>query len=215
MKRVNHWRARFIALTLAAGLAAVAAPAAQKPDLFSELYARGAAKQKTMTSLRARFTETTTNSLLTRPIVAKGTLMTAAPARVRMVYTEPDAKTLTMDGKMLTIVWPSRNERQQINVTETQKRIDHYFTSASVKELRSLFDIDARPDAKIRDHDVIDMKPKRKQISQGLTSLELWIDRKSDMLTQMRMTFPGGDQKTIALEDLELNVPVNDAMFRQ
>jgi hypothetical protein len=30
----------------------------------------------------------------------------------------------------------------------------------------------------------------------------------------MRMSFPGGDQKTIALEDITLNVPVTDATFQ-
>ena len=199
-----------------AGLVTAAVPgAAQRPDLFADLYARGGAKQKVMKSLRGTFTETTTSTLLTRPIVARGTVIAAAPARVRMVYTEPDAKTLTMDGKTLTIVWPARNERQQINVGETQKRIDQYFTSASIKDLQSMFEITARPDATMRDHDLVDMKPKRKQISQGLARLEIWIDRRSDLLTQLRMTFPGGDQKTVTLEDLEVNYPVTDAMFRQ
>ena len=199
-----------------AGLLTAAVPgAAQRPDLFGDLYARGMAKQKIMKSLRGKFTETTTSTLLTKPIVARGTVIAAAPARVRMVYTEPEAKTLTMDGKALTIVWPARNERQQIDVGETQKRIDQYFTGASIKDLQSMFEIAARPDPAMRDHDLVDMKPKRKQIAQGLSRLEIWIDRRSDLLTQMRMTFPGGDQKTLTLEDLEVNYPVTDALFKQ
>jgi hypothetical protein len=30
---------------------------------------------------------------------------------------------------------------------------------------------------------------------------------------QVRMTFPGGDQKTIALEDVVLTVPIGDDTF--
>jgi hypothetical protein len=30
----------------------------------------------------------------------------------------------------------------------------------------------------------------------------------------MQLTFPGGDQKTIALEDIAINVPVSDDTFR-
>jgi hypothetical protein len=33
------------------------------------------------------------------------------------------------------------------------------------------------------------------------------------MLVQMRLTFPGSDQKTIALEDIATNVPVSDDTF--
>ena len=50
------------------------------------------------------------------------------------------------------------------------------------------------------------MRPKRKQIREGLERLELWIDRDTLMLAQMRMSFPGGDTKTIRLEDLAVNV---------
>ncbi len=189
-------------------------PLLAAPDLFTEIYARGLVRQRTMTSLRARFTETTTSSLLVKPIVAHGTVVAAAPARVAMTYTDPEAKTLTMDGKTLTLSWPDRQERQQINITDIQKRIDRYFTHASVDELRSMFEIAAGPDVKLRHADLIDMKPKRKQIREGLERLELWIDRNNDLLVQMRMTFPGGDQKTIALDDLTLNVPVTDDMFR-
>ena len=220
MNRVNRRRtlAGALGMLIIAAAAVVGTEpgvAQQKPDLFTEIYKRGSAKQKVMKTLRGRFVETTTSTLLTKPIVARGTVIAAAPSRVRMTYAEPEAKTLTMDGKTLTIVWAGRNERQQINVTDIQKRIDQYFTTASVKDLQSMFEIAARPDATMRDHDLVEMTPKRKQISQGLARLEIWIDRTSDLLTQMRMTFPSGVQKTIALDDLEINVPVTDAMFTQ
>jgi outer membrane lipoprotein-sorting protein len=131
-----------------------------------------------------------------------------------MTYTDPEAKTLTMDGKTLTVDWPGRQERQQINVTDIQKRIDHYFPRASVEELRSMFEVTAGPDTRLGHADWIEMTPKRKQIREGLERLELWVDRDSYMLVQMRMTFPGGDEKTLTLADLALNVPVTDDMFR-
>jgi outer membrane lipoprotein-sorting protein len=183
-------------------------------DLFTEIYDRGIVKQRSMRSIRARFTETTTSSLLARPIVAHGTVVAAMPARVLMTYTDPEPKIVTMDRRTLTVRWPDRHQQERIDITEMQKRVDQYFTRASVEDLRSMFEIHASPDSARRGQDVIDMRPKRKQIQQGLQRLEIWIDQSSDMLTQMRMTFPGGDQKTIALDDVELNVPVTDDMFK-
>jgi outer membrane lipoprotein-sorting protein len=58
------------------------------------------------------------------------------------------------------------------------------------------------------------MRPKRKQIKQGLERLELWIDRESLLLVQMQMTLAGGDRKTIRLEDVAVNVPISDETFR-
>jgi outer membrane lipoprotein-sorting protein len=58
------------------------------------------------------------------------------------------------------------------------------------------------------------MVPKRKQIRQGLERLELWIDRNTLLLNQMAMSFPGGDKKTIRLDDVELNVPIAADTFQ-
>jgi outer membrane lipoprotein-sorting protein len=191
-----------------------ARPAAPSGDLFDQLFQRGLIRQKSMKSIRATFTETTVSTLLVKPIVARGTIVAAPPARVRMTYTEPDPKLVVMDAGKLTVVWPRRSEREQIDIRETQKRIDQYFTKASVEDLRKLFDIKAVPDPVMRSADRIEMTPKRKQIKQGLEKLELWIDREKEVLVQMRMAFPGGDQKTIALDDIMLNVPLGDDTFQ-
>lgn len=197
-------------------LLSMAGPQARAPkgDLFTEIFQRGLVQQKSMTSIRGSFTETTTSSLLVKPIVGKGTIVAAPPARVRMTYTEPEPKTIVMDGKTLTVIWPKRNEREQIDIRGTQKRIDQYFTNASIDDLKKSFDIRAEPDGAMRRTDRVDMIPTRKQIKQGLEKLELWIDRESALLVQMRMTFPGGDTKTIALEDLAVNAPVSADTFQ-
>jgi outer membrane lipoprotein-sorting protein len=201
-------------LLLLLSVAAPQAPAARPGDLFAGIFERGTIKQKSMKSIRASFTETTTSSLLVKPIVARGTIIAAPPARVLMVYAEPEPKTIAIDQGKLTVVWPKRNEREQIDIKDTQKRINQYFTNASLNDLKKLFDITAEPDTAIRRADRVEMTPKRKQIRQGLEKLVLWIDRETDMLVQMRMSFPSGDQKTIALEDIALNVPIDDDTFQ-
>jgi len=201
-------------LLLLLSMAAPRADGARPADLFSEIFQRGLAKQKSITSLRASFTETTTSSLLVKPIVARGTIVAAPPALVRMTYTEPEPKVVVMDGRTLTILWPRRGEREQIDIRETQKRIDRYFANASLEELRRSFDISAAPDAALRRADRVEMIPKRKPIKQGLEKLELWIDRETTLLVQMRLWFPGGDQKTIALSDITTNEPLARDVFQ-
>jgi outer membrane lipoprotein-sorting protein len=195
-------------------LISIAAPPAAKDDLFTQLFDRSVIAQQSIKSIQARFTETTTSSLLDRPIVTHGTIVAAPPARVLMTYTEPERRTITMDGKSLLVAWPDRGQREKIDISQTQKRIDQYFSHASVDQLRSMFDIVAEHEPGKRDIDRIDMRPKRKQIKQGLERLELWIDTQRNLLVQMQMTFPGGDRKTIVLEDILVNVPVTDDLFR-
>jgi outer membrane lipoprotein-sorting protein len=200
-------------LSLLAAASVVASQPAPAKDLFAQVYERAAATRLSMHSIRAHFTETTVSSLLEQPLVAHGTVIAAPPSRVLMTYTDPERRTILLDSKSLVIVWADRRERETIDISQVQKRIDHYFATASLDQLRSMFDITAQPDRAMRDTNRVDMRPKRKQIKQGLERLELWINRDS-LLVQMRMTFPGGDQKTIALDDIAVNVPIGDETFR-
>ncbi len=131
-----------------------------------------------------------------------------------MIYREPDRHSVIIDGKSLAIEWPDRREQQVIDISNMQKRIEHYFAHASIAQLRSMFEISAAPDATVAGRIRIDMRPKRKQVRDGLERLELWIDRDQLLLSQLRMTFPGGDQKTIRLEELTVNIPIAAGTFQ-
>ena len=98
-------------------------------------------------------------------------------------------------------IWTSENDKNAV-------------PAGAVCHFRKSFDIKAQPDAAMRRADRVEMIPKRKQVKQGLEKLELWIDRETVMMIQMRLSFPGGDQKTIALSDLAVDVPLADDAFR-
>jgi hypothetical protein len=95
----------------------------------------------------------------------------------------------------MTIAWPSRSIRQARDIGTAQKRIQKYFVDASPSELRSHFDVSAREADDRPGQYLVVMIPKRKQIQEGLTKLELWIDRSTLLMSAMRMTFPNGDTK--------------------
>jgi len=203
----------FLRLLVAASVIASQAPPQGPEDLFTQIYQSAVTRRQSIHSIRARFTEITTSSLLEKPLVAHGTVIAAPPGRVLMTYTDPERRTIALDGRSLVIVWPDRHEREKIDISQIQKRVDRYFTQANPEQLRSMFDIRAEPDAAMRGADLIEMRPKRKQIKQGLERLALWIDRERTLLVQMEMTFPGGDKKTITLDDIALNVPIGDDTF--
>ena len=59
----------------------------------------------------------------------------------------------------------------------------------------------------------IDLVPRRKQIKQGLERLQIWISREPMLLSQIKMTFPGGDSDTVTIMDAQLNVPIPANVF--
>lgn len=193
----------FVLLLALAGVSTAAAPA--PADLFDDLFARSQPIDATVKTIDASFIETTESPLLRKPLVAEGTVHVVRPHAVEMVYTKPERKTITIkDGKLL-LDMPQRNIKQDRDISEALARIDKYFVDKSPKELRRHFTIAASEDKERAGTYRIDMTPKRKQIEQGLTRLELWLRKDTLLLDAMRMHFPGDSTKMMEFRDLVLN----------
>jgi outer membrane lipoprotein-sorting protein len=180
---------------------------------FDELYQRGQKANGGLKTLTARFTETTTSPLLTRPLVARGTLALQRPSTVVLRYDAPEARTVLIDDKRLLLSWPGRNIYQTRNIGQMQSRIQKYFVEGNPDELRKSFDITVTDAEQRAGTDHVVLVPKRKQIREGLTLLDLWIDHSSLLLTAMRMTFAGGETKLMTLEDVVPNAPIAPGTF--
>ena len=213
--RVHRALAAFAAISLcllSMPLVARQKPAAPSPT-FDELYRRGQKANAGLKTLTARFTETTTSSLLEKPLVSRGMLYvqrTAPAPRVALHYTDPDVRTMLIDGNRMTTSWPSRNIRTKTDVSRAQRQAQN---SNDASDLRKAFDITLRAtSARPGTHEVL-MVPKRKQISETLTRLELWVEEGNGLLKAMRMTFANGDLKLMEFEDVSPNATIDAAVF--
>lgn len=183
------------------GIAAAPAPA----DLFDDLYKRSQPIDATVKTIDASFVETTESPLLRKPLLGEGMLRVVRPHGVEMVYAKPERKTVTIKDGKLVIAAPDRNFTQERDITQALARIDKYFVDKSPKELRRHFTIAASEDKDRAGTYRIDMTPKRKQIEQGLTRLELWLRKDTLMLDAMRMHFPGEAIKMLEFRDVVVN----------
>ena len=199
-----------IALTALLTLTASRAPGGQ--DLFDTLHARIRAAEAKRTTIRARFVETTTSSLLVKPMVSEGSLVGEKPARMAITYVSPEPRTILMDGQRLFVARAGRKDVEQVDITEIMKTVNKYFTNADPGQLRRAFTIRAFADPAIPAWYQVDLLPKRKQIKQGLERLQFWVSA-DYMLTQMTMTFAGGDTTVFKLQDVELNVAIPPGTF--
>jgi outer membrane lipoprotein-sorting protein len=219
----SHTRQRAVAVTVVLLTTLVLVGSAQPKSVpqkpaeddasFDALYRRGSAINGSLKTLTAKFTETTTSSMLTRPLVASGTVAVERPARVVLHYLQPEPRDVLIDGDRLTVSWPGRGIRDVTNIAGANRRIQKYFIDSDPKELRDSFEISSRiADDRPRTYRLT-MSPKRKQIREGLSGLELWLDQSSLLLAAMRMTFPNGDTKLMVLEDVMANPPIDPKVF--
>jgi outer membrane lipoprotein carrier protein len=199
-----------IAIVVASALMLCAAAAR---DLFDDIYASSRGVEASIRTVTAHFTEESTSSLLSSPVVSRGSLAVIRPDRIVMRYSDPVGRILLIDGDQLTLVWPSRGVRDRSNIGEARRRIDKYFVDKSPAELRRNFAIAAKVAPDHTNTWEVGMTPTRSQIRQGLTGLTLRIDRSSLMLRTLRMQFPTGDTKTLTFDDVVINGPVDPRMF--
>jgi outer membrane lipoprotein-sorting protein len=185
------------------------APAASTRESFDDLYRRGQLTNAAITTLTAQFTESTTSSLLTRPLVSRGTLAVQRPSRVILRYADPELRVVLIHGNRMTMSWPSREVRRESDIRRAQERVQRYFLNGSAAELRREFDIELRATSERQGTYEVALRPKRKQIRETLTRLDLWVNPSSSLLAAMRMTFENGDTKTMTFENVVTN-PVLD-----
>jgi outer membrane lipoprotein-sorting protein len=207
-----------VALAAFGRAALIAQSESSGENSFDALYRRGSQITADMKTLTGRFTETTQSTLLSRPLVASGTVAVQRPSKgvqskIVLHYTEPEIRDVLIEGDQLVVAWPGRHVRDTTNIAAANRRIQKYFVDSSPDELRKSFDIaDDVPTDRPGTYRLT-LLPKRKQIREGLTRLELWIDQKAAMLTAMQMTFPNGDTKMMEFQDVALNVPIDPAVF--
>ncbi len=184
--------------------------AAQPPDSFDQLYARGQQVNASIRTLTASFTETTTSALLVEALVGRGTLAVERPSRVVLRYTAPNARTVLIENDRLTTTWPTR---QTLDVGAAMDRVERMFVNGTAKDLRQQFTIDeTQAGNRAGTHHVV-LTPKQRRIREGLASLELWVDRQTALPAAMRMVFPNGDSKLMTFSDVRPNQALAPGTF--
>ena len=115
---------------------------------------------------------------------------------------------MLIDGDRLTVSWPGRaHPRRHQHRRREPAHPEVFRRQHAGASCADSFDIvsekaDDRPSTYR-----LTMVPRRKQIREGLSRLELWLDQTSLLLAAMRMTFPNGDTKLMVLEDVVANAP--------
>jgi outer membrane lipoprotein-sorting protein len=185
----------------------------QTDHLFESIYKRGSQLNTQLKTLTARFTETTTSELLSRPLVATGTLAVERPLLVVLHYEQPERRHVLIEGDRLTVTWPGRHIREATSIATINRRIQRYFVDKTPTQLQDNFTITTEKAGDRPRTYKLTMLPKRKQIREGLTRLELWLDDSSLLLAAMRMTFPNGDTKLMVLDNIVANEPIDAEVF--
>lgn len=164
-------------------------------------------------AISASFVETTSSTLLAKPLVLRGRVVAQRPSNVVLTYDAPDARVVRIVDGRLTVNWPGRGLNETKDVRSSLQRATRTILGKSPDELRKLFDITAVDAPDTAGTWKVTFVPKRRQLREGVERLHLWIGQQSLLLEALEMELPGGDTRRMDFSDVIVNPPIVASVF--
>jgi hypothetical protein len=128
-------------------------------------------------------------------------------------YTDPEARLVLIDGDRMTTSWPARHLRETSNIASAQGRVQKYLANESADELLKQFDVEVHdPGERPRSFEVR-LTPRRRQVRETVTRLDLFVERPSFLLGAIRLSFANTDTKMMVFDDVEPNATIPPDAF--
>lgn len=167
-----------------------------------------------MQTLQCRFVQNKTTALLAEPTVSEGTMLYAAPDKMRWEYTTPYHFALVVNGERIARIMDDKTEVLDAKQSKMYKNMtDLIIGSASGKKLfdTTVFDITLYDDGATWR---AEMLPLRKDMKRMFAKLVFRFDRKTGVISSVEFVETKGDTTQIRLEDLRPNIwPLDESLF--
>ncbi len=206
-------------LLLMSGLSAVAAPAETTEAALARMDQEAAAfRDMTAKLKKASFT-----AVLNETSQESGTiwLRRAGAKRVlmRVEFTEPDPRSVGLDGTTGQVYYPKIQTVQIYNLGKSSVLIDQFSLlgfGTPRKELEKSYTIRAAGEETIdgRPATRLELTPKPAKVLEHVKKVELWIPLDAGHPVQQKFFQPGGDYYLITYSDLKLNPNLAEAAFK-
>jgi outer membrane lipoprotein carrier protein len=136
--------------------------------------------------------------------------------RMRVDFTQPDPKTVTLDGNTFDIYLPKIKTVQEYDVGKNRALLDQFLLlgfGASSKELLKAYEITLVGPETINGEPAqhLSLIPKSKEVLQHLKQVDLWISDRTGYPVQQKLFFPGGDYMLVTYSDLKVNPSLRDS----
>lgn len=183
----------------------------QSQEVINQLTQAAASMQ----SMQCRFVQEKTSTMLAEPSVAQGTMLYAAPDRMRWEYTTPYAFALVVNGERIVKVTDGKAEVLEGNAGRMyQGMVGLIMGSASGRKLfdTTVFDIVLYDDNGFWR---ADMTPKRRDMKRMFSQLVFRFDKKTNGISRVEFVGSAGDVTSIRFEEIKLNGVIGDEVFAE
>jgi outer membrane lipoprotein-sorting protein len=190
-------------------------PAATQEDLGAVL-SRFDAVQAQIHTLSAEFVQTTRNSLLKQPMVARGAFYRTKPDSVRWEYTSPEPMRFVVSEGQYTGYFPERKRAEKRDIKRWSEQLFRFFgLGQGSKDLGKFYSIALGPaDPEMKGSYLLVLTPKKRRVKKSVDEVKLWVDTNS--LLPQRIDYMGkdGNERQIRFVNTRLNPELAAGLYK-
>jgi len=172
-------------------------------------------RQREVTSVRATVLQKKRHPLLREEAISEGTLLFKRPNHVRWEVNKPERTILVMDGHMLTIYRPDRDEAERRDLRQDlmSRAAVEFLTSGmslDVAQLEKRFLVDL-----YRENDELALRlvPRSRIVAQAIASITIYQNDKEAIPHQIVVIGQKGDRTETTLTQVTINPRVPEDAF--
>lgn len=183
--------------------------AQQQQQIISRINT-AASEIKTMT---CSFTQTKNLSILNDKMVSHGKMLYSQPDKLRWEYTNPYQYLFIFNGSKIYIGNKSRKDVIDTNSNKVFKEVARIMMSTVTGKALSSTSEFTISVADERGAYVVTMLPKKKEIRQMFSRIELVFDKTGSMISEINIFEKNGDSTNIKITNISTNKAVDESNF--
>jgi outer membrane lipoprotein-sorting protein len=213
---------RIASVLFTAACGAISAGAPADPAL-QEVLARLDQSSATFKSFSANMQRLTHTDVINSDDIDKGTIKlkrSGSKSDLKMLIdiTEPDAKTVSVQGKKGELYYPKMATIQEYDLGKYRDWVDQFYLmgfGTTSKELQGNYAVrllgsDTKDGQKVTGMELI---PKNKEILQHIRKFELWLSDKSGLPVEQKI-YPAGQYVVITYSNAKINPDLPDSALK-
>ena len=191
---------------------AMAAGAELSPQAVAQKIQATYAATKT---LRAEFKQTTASRMSARERLGAGTMVLAKPGLMRWDYTEPDQQVFVCDGEKISMYFAKEKQMMVSPAKEyLESDVTYAFFTGKGDIQRDFVVAGPEEEDLTQAQETYELKLTPKQGHPQIDFISLWVDRKSFLMTRLKVTDKFGTTTDLIFSKLATNQEVKAADFR-
>lgn len=192
--------------------AAEVSTAGESLDAVLERFDRVQAQIRT---LSAEFVQTTRNSLLKEPVVAKGEFYLTKPDSVLWEYSSPEPMRFVVSHGQYTGYFPERKRAEKRDIKRWSEQLFRFFgLGQGSKDLEKFYGLALGPvDPDMKGSYLLVLSPKKRRVKKNVEEVKLWVDAAT--LLPQRIDYVGkdGNERQIRFLKTRLNPDLAAGMY--